>query len=116
MTAFSCKIASNKFHECKNELVSEKRIIKIVRFIDHFGIDLGCNCGNQHQLKIDHFKEIDGKLVPDPKLKLTCFSYYDKLSKIEDIKLDIEVETDGGFFKKVFVKMYVGLWKLWLNW
>ncbi|HHG3263564.1 TPA: hypothetical protein ACPVX8_001254 [Vibrio parahaemolyticus] len=94
----------------------KKRIIKIVRFIDHFGIDLGCNCGNQHRLKIDHFKEIDGKLVPDPKLKLTCFSYYDKLSKIEDIKLDIEVETDGGFFKKVFVKMYVGLWKLWLNW
>jgi hypothetical protein len=94
----------------------QKRIRKIIRFIDHFGIPLDCECGKKHNIKISDFNDENGILRPRENIKLSCVHYYNQLSDIQDIKLDIKAEFEGGYFRNFIGNAYIGIWKIWLNW
>jgi len=94
----------------------QKRIKKIIHFMDHLRIPVECGCEHQHKLVISDFEVEDCLLVPKRTIRLNCAKYYEFLEDIDDIKLDIKVDAQGSPVPNFMAKVYIELWKIWLNW
>lgn len=98
------------------EKFKQKRIKRIIKLMSGLSIPVECDCNHKHKIELSDFEEIDGALRPRKNIRLTCAKYYEYLDNIQDIKLDLAVDHEEGPIRSIFIKIYVGAWKIWLNW